>query len=47
MGGEQGGRGVSMLRSDGIHPLSSGAKVYVAMIKTAVEHAAQTGDASG
>jgi lysophospholipase L1-like esterase len=38
---------VSMLRPDGIHPLPSGAKVYVAMIKTAVAQAAQRGDASG
>ena len=38
---------VSMLRPDGIHPLASGAKVYVAMIKKAVAQAAQTGDASG
>jgi lysophospholipase L1-like esterase len=38
---------VSMLQPDGIHPLPSGAKVYAAMIKTAVAQAAQTGGASG
>lgn len=38
---------VTMLRPDGIHPLASGAKVYAAMIKTAVTQAAQTGNASG
>ena len=38
---------VSMLRPDGIHPLQSGAKVYVAMIKTALALAAQTGNAGG
>lgn len=38
---------VSMLRPDGIHPLAPGAKVYVAMIKTAVTQAAQSGRVSG
>jgi hypothetical protein len=38
---------VSLLRPDGIHPLPSGANVYVATIKTAVAQAAQQGDASG
>jgi lysophospholipase L1-like esterase len=37
---------VTMLRPDGIHPLASGAKEYVAMIKAAVAQAAQTGVAN-